>query len=130
MPKIKYIRDMFLIILYAKFKYNLILHINFLLLQVEMSNLNRSRYGRVSTKRKFNEELMGESSRTIKDPLPTKNSNLSLSVSNNNLNMRSNRTNELTIGDMVWAKTGKYPLWPGIIISDPESNNFSKSKYA
>lgn len=96
-------------------------------------NLNKSRYGRVSTKRKLNEELnsLGESSQTVTGPSPKRNQlQLISSVSNNlHLNMRSGKTNRLSIGDMVWAKTGKYPIWPGIIISDPESNKFSKSKY-
>lgn len=95
---------------------------------------NKSRYGRVSTKRKFNEEEQGtssgESSQTASKTLPKKNrSKLSSSVSNNILiNVRNGKLNEYNLGDIVWAKTGKYPVWPGIIINDPESNKFSKSK--
>lgn len=96
---------------------------------------NKSRYGRVSTKRKFNEEepsaSLGESSQTANKTLPKKNkSKLSSSVSNNTIiNARNGKLNEYSLADIVWAKTGKYPVWPGIIINDPESNKFSKSKF-
>lgn len=69
-------------------------------------DLKKNRYGRVSNKRKFNEEL-----------------NLSLVLNNSN----NGQKNGFTIGDMVWAKTGKYPLWPGIVIMDPETNKFTRN---
>ncbi|VVC28087.1 Hypothetical protein CINCED_3A006750 [Cinara cedri] len=31
-----------------------------------------------------------------------------------------------TIGDIVWAKIGKYPYWPSIVCSDPKSKNYLK----
>lgn len=33
------------------------------------------------------------------------------------------------IGDIVWAKLGKFPFWPSIVCLDPESKIFIKSKY-
>lgn len=93
---------------------------------------NKSRYGRVSTKRKFNGEeqgaSLGESSRTVVRISPKKNKS-KLSVSNDVLvNVQNGKLNEYSLGDIVLAKVGKYPVWPGIIINDPESNIFSKSK--
>lgn len=55
-------------------------------------------------------------------------SKLSSSVSNNIHTKNDVKVNGFGIGDLVWAKMGKYPVWPGIIIEDPESNIFSKSK--
>lgn len=43
------------------------------------------------------------------------------SVSDNNI------VNDYSIGDIVWAKANKYPIWPGIVIKDPESNIYYKS---
>ncbi|XP_060838768.1 uncharacterized protein LOC132920408 isoform X4 [Rhopalosiphum padi] len=89
----------------------------------------KSRYGRISNKRKFNEELdlsLGESYREINFILNKKNNGKSSpTASNNNGNGKRNLFN---IGDMVWAKTGKYPVWPGIVITDPETNKFTKNK--
>lgn len=96
---------------------------------------NKSRYGRVSTKRKFSEEeqdvSLGESSQIAIRISPKKNkSKISSSVSNNILvNAQNGKLNEYSLGDIVWAKIGKFPVWPGIIINDPESNTFSKSKF-
>lgn len=93
---------------------------------------NKSRYGRISTKRKFNEEEQdSESSKTVIGNLKKKNkTKLSSLVSNDiNENMRNGKLNEYRIGDIVWAKTGKYPVWPAIITNDPELKKFSKSKY-
>lgn len=86
---------------------------------------HKSRYGRISNKRKFNEELddeLSESCRKMDCILPRRNTE----KSNNNTDGKSNA---YTIGDIVWAKTGKYPVWPGIVITDPESNKFCKSMY-
>lgn len=96
-------------------------------------DLNKSRYGRVSTKRKFSEEfdsVATESTKTNSIHLAKKNKlQLNSSTSNNsNSNLQYSKINGFSIGDIVWAKVGKYPVWPGIIISDPESNRFSKSK--
>lgn len=33
------------------------------------------------------------------------------------------------IGDIVWAKLGKFPFWPSIVCLDPKSKIFIKSKY-
>ncbi|XP_001949266.2 probable methylthioribulose-1-phosphate dehydratase isoform X2 [Acyrthosiphon pisum] len=71
-------------------------------------DLKKSRYGRISSKRKFNEEL-----------------DLSLAAINN---MSNGKRHIFNVGDMVWAKTGKYPVWPGIVITDPETNKFSKNE--
>jgi len=70
-------------------------------------DLKKSRYGRISNKRKINEEL-------------------DLSLASNNAS--NGKRNIFNIGDMVWAKTGKYPVWPGIVITDPETNKFLKNK--
>ncbi|XP_025198464.1 probable methylthioribulose-1-phosphate dehydratase isoform X2 [Melanaphis sacchari] len=70
-------------------------------------DLKKSRYGRISNKRNFNEEL-------------------DLSLASNNTS--NGKRNVFNIGDMVWAKTGKYPVWPGIVMTDPETNKFSKNK--
>lgn len=57
-------------------------------------------------------------------------SKLSSSVSNNIYKKKYDvKVNGFGTGDLVWAKMGKYPVWPGIIIEDPESNTFSKSKH-
>lgn len=91
----------------------------------------KSRYGRVSNKRKFNEELdlsLGESYRKINFILNKKSNGKSSSVASVN-NMSDDKRNVFNVGDMVWAKTGKYPVWPGIVITDPETNKFSKSMF-
>ncbi|XP_022180883.1 probable methylthioribulose-1-phosphate dehydratase isoform X2 [Myzus persicae] len=74
----------------------------------KMEDQKKSRYGRISNKRKFNEEL-----------------DLSLASVND---MSNGKRNVFNVGDMVWAKTGKYPVWPGIVITDPETNKFSKNE--
>lgn len=35
------------------------------------------------------------------------------------------------IGDIIWARIGKYPFWPSVVCNDPESRTFIKeySKY-
>lgn len=33
---------------------------------------------------------------------------------------------ELKVGDIVWAKLGKYPYWPSIISKDPTSKTHVK----
>ncbi|KAE9523457.1 hypothetical protein AGLY_016009 [Aphis glycines] len=97
----------------------------------EMANtedLKKSRYGRVSNKRKFNEELdlsLGESYNTINLILNKKSNGKSSPTVLNNSN--NGKRNGFSIGDMVWAKTGKYPLWPGIVIVDPVTNKFTKN---
>lgn len=97
-------------------------------------NMHKSRYGRVS-KRKYNEDLSdsGTSSSQMNQSPKRKKSKLSLKpVSNNNnitSRMRDGKINVFSIGDMVWAKTGKYPIWPAIITEDPVSKKFYKSKY-
>lgn len=97
-------------------------------------NVHKSRYGRVS-KRKNNDDLIGSSisssQATVTQP-PKKKKPKTTSVSNNNnitSRMRDGKINIYSIGDMVWAKTGKYPIWPAIITNDPSSNKFYKSKY-
>lgn len=30
------------------------------------------------------------------------------------------------IGDIVWAKIGKYPFWPSIVCIDPDTNTYLK----
>jgi len=93
-------------------------------------DLKKSRYGRVSNKKKFNEELdlsLGESYRKINLILNKKSNGKSSPTVLNNSN--NDKGNEFNIGDMVWAKTGKYPLWPGIVIMDPETNKFTKSMF-
>lgn len=96
--------------------------------------LRKSRYGRATINKKFIDENQTSSrnlSRSVNGVLPkrTRPKNLSTSVSKSTINFKLGATNGFGIGDIVWAKMGKYPIWPGIISSDPESNNFSKSKY-
>lgn len=94
-------------------------------------HFNKSRYGRVSTKRKFNEDDQGTyGALSLSATTIGKNkSKLSLPVSNHiNINMQNGKINGYEIGDILWAKTGKYPVWPGIVINDPETNNYYKSK--
>lgn len=91
----------------------------------------KSRYGRISNKRKFNEELdfsLGESYRKINFILNKKSNGKSSPTAAIN-NMSNGKRNSYNVGDMVWAKTGKYPVWPGIVITDPETNKFSKSMF-
>ncbi|KAL4148434.1 hypothetical protein QTP88_002677 [Uroleucon formosanum] len=93
-------------------------------------DLKKSRYGRISNKKKFNEELdlsLGESYRKINFIL-TKKSNGKSSPTAAINNMSNGKRNIFNVGDMVWAKTGKYPVWPGIVITDPETNKFSKNE--
>ncbi|XP_025416434.1 methylthioribulose-1-phosphate dehydratase isoform X5 [Sipha flava] len=97
--------------------------------------LHKSRYGRESTKKKIfevNQISSNDSSQSAIRVLPKrKRSNkLPPSVSRCILNcsLRKGTTNELSIGDIVWAKTGKYPIWPGIITSDPETKTFFKKE--
>lgn len=95
-------------------------------------HVNKSRYGRVSTKRKYDEEFataLKESCDNIHLALglsPKKNSSSSVV---NFTNMRNGKIDGFSVGDIVWAKTGKYPIWPGIIISDPVLHKFHKSNY-
>ncbi|VVC32689.1 Class II aldolase/adducin N-terminal,Methylthioribulose-1-phosphate dehydratase,PWWP [Cinara cedri] len=93
--------------------------------------VKKSRYGRVSTKRKFDEECdnsLGRktviiSTKKNKSKLPVSSVSSPASTSNNvHSNTRNNKVNEFNIGDIVWAKPGKYPVWPGIVISDPNFN--------
>ncbi|XP_060879667.1 methylthioribulose-1-phosphate dehydratase isoform X2 [Metopolophium dirhodum] len=93
-------------------------------------DLKKSRYGRISNKRRYNEELdlsLGESYRKINFIL-TKKSNGKSSPTAAINNMSNGKRNIFNVGDMVWAKTGKYPVWPGIVITDPETNKFSKNE--
>jgi len=91
---------------------------------------NKSRYGRISSKRKYNNEDLANA---LKDSLQSMASvspkrskpKLSSFGSNNNLS----KMNKFSAGDIVWAKTGKYPVWPGIIIKEPVTNLVSKSMY-
>lgn len=41
-------------------------------------------------------------------------------------NNSTNLSNTYQIGDLVWAKIGKFPLWPGIVCMDPDSNTYIK----
>lgn len=94
-------------------------------------NIHKSRYGRIS-KRKYSEDLIDKSSQ-MSVSQSHKKKKLTISVSNNNnitSRMRDGKINVFSMGDMVWAKTGKYPVWPAIITNDPESNMFYKSKYS
>lgn len=104
----------------------------------EKSNdiLHKNRYNREATTKKCfegNQISSSDSSRSAIRVLPkrTRSNKLSTSVPKCILNcsLRKGTTNGLSIGDIVWAKTGKYPIWPGIITSDPETKTFSKSKY-
>jgi len=38
-------------------------------------------------------------------------------------------TEEFEVGDIVWAKVGKFPYWPSIICNDPLTNVHVKSKF-
>lgn len=40
-----------------------------------------------------------------------------------------NKLNEYSIGDIVWAMTDQDPVWPGIVVSDPETNIYYKSYF-
>lgn len=47
----------------------------------------------------------------------------------NEVDLKNNSTNLLStyqIGDLVWAKIGKYPLWPSIVCIDPDTNTYIK----
>lgn len=91
-------------------------------------NLNTSRYGRVSSKKKFSEEFatfLYEPAKTVVNNVSKKNKSNSNKM---NCNIRNSKVNGFNIGDIILAKVGKYPVWPGIIVNDPESNMFSKSK--
>lgn len=100
------------------------------------SGLLVSRYGRVSAKKQHGEDFQTVFKKSTKVnkihktlALTTK-ADSSLSVSNHSsVRNTKARKNDYSVGDLVWAKIGKYPVWPGIIISDPESNKTFKSKY-
>lgn len=90
----------------------------------------KSRYGRVSTKRKYNNDdldnALKDTLQSMANVLPKKiKSKLSSSVPNSNIT----NVNPFSLGDIVWAKTGKYPVWPGILINEPGTNMVSKSMY-
>jgi len=36
------------------------------------------------------------------------------------------KKNDFEIGDIVWAKIGRYPFWPSIVCIDPETNVYIK----
>ncbi|KAE9529094.1 hypothetical protein AGLY_012048 [Aphis glycines] len=36
------------------------------------------------------------------------------------------KKNNFEIGDIVWAKIGKYPFWPSIVCIDPDTNTYLK----
>lgn len=36
-------------------------------------------------------------------------------------------TEEIKLGDIVWAKIGKFPFWPSIVCIDPLSMTYVKS---
>lgn len=97
------------------------------------TNNIKSRFGcRVVKKRKYYEEFetyLGKSSQTVVgSSKKKKKTKISTPVSNNNCtNELNKKANKFEIGDMVWAKIGKYPLWPSIVINDPETNIFFKS---
>lgn len=97
------------------------------------NKVTMTRCGRVSTKRKHMEESNNSevstmpkrnkvSSKGIKDPAKQ------VSI-RNSMNKNYDRVNKFGVGDMVLAKTGKYPVWPGIVINDPELNLIIKSNY-
>lgn len=94
----------------------------------------KSRFGcRKVKKRKYYEEFetyLGKSSRTVVGSSKKKKKTVisSTVLNNNHTNELNIEANKFGIGDMVWAKIGKYPLWPGIVINDPKTNIFFKSK--
>lgn len=95
--------------------------------------IKKSRYGRISTKRQFNEEFDNSSGGSSKAVVTTSNkrnkSKLPAPSMSNSINSvpYNDKVNNYTLGDIVWAKPGKYPIWPGIVISDPESKIHYKS---
>lgn len=97
-------------------------------------HLIKSRYGRVSTKKRFDEEFenaLKESCDNIHRALgASSKKNISLpSTNNKQIHKINSLVNAFHVGDIVWAKTGKYPFWPGIVTEDPRTNEFSKSMY-
>lgn len=85
--------------------------------------ITTTRSGRVSaTKRKLIEELDSAEVGTSKT-VTFKVKKVSI---RNNLN--KNDKKKFEVGDIVLAKVGKYPVWPGIVMNDPESNLITKSK--
>lgn len=98
--------------------------------------LNKSRYGRVSTKKSYEEEFanaLKKSCDEITQALGAspKRNNSSSSTNNNKPNKHNikSKVKGYSLGDLVWAKSGKFPIWPGIIINEPESQIYSKSKF-
>lgn len=102
--------------------------------------VNTSRYGRKLPTKKYNDEIeiaLKESISKIDSMLfprsttSTKSSS-SLSVSNNtsvrNCTSKKTTTCDFSVGDLVWAKMGKYPIWPGIVINHPGLNMIYISK--
>lgn len=83
---------------------------------------NKSRYGRVSSKRKYNNDDLDnafkDSLRSMASVLPKRSKTKSPLLV----------TNKFTSGDIVWAKIGKYPVWPGIIIKEPNTELVSKKE--
>lgn len=89
-----------------------------------------TRSGRLSTsKRKLIEELndvevsIGPKKTKVKK-FEAKKVSTRNSLNKNNID----KVNQLEVGDIVLGKTGKFPLWPGIVTSDPDSDKIIKSK--
>lgn len=46
---------------------------------------------------------------------------------NDSFESGSEQTDEdYQVGDIVWAKIGKYPFWPSIVCCDPDSKTYMK----
>lgn len=48
------------------------------------------------------------------------------SVDQNSPTSSTEKKNDFEIGDIVWAKIGRYPFWPSIVCMDPETNVYIK----
>ncbi|XP_050534939.1 uncharacterized protein LOC126901982 isoform X2 [Daktulosphaira vitifoliae] len=90
--------------------------------------INKSRFGRVSTKRKFSEQFISSSTCIPKDNYIIKKKKKQICSSKSGQFSDKNHLllSNYCIGDIVWAKMGKYPVWPGIIVNDPDENIFFK----
>jgi len=63
-------------------------------------------------------------------PTPEHKQELNDATEVDNSSLEMNKTSEdnddFKVGDIVWAKIGKYPYWPSVICIDPESKLFVK----
>lgn len=76
---------------------------------------------------KDSEANVPSSSNQSNDNHVNQNENSSITKPHEIVSSLSNKLNkDFHVGDIVWAKIGKYPFWPSIVSIDPETNAYVK----